>query len=72
MATRKKQISESRTKDQETQAEVFSFEDRVAMVDGIKKSTLGMTPEQKRRVVLIWSWMANDLDRVLSLNGGAR
>lgn len=36
------------------------------IVEGIQRSTAGMTLEQKWKVALIWSWMSVELARVLA------
>lgn len=36
------------------------------IVEGIQRSTAGMTLEQKWRVANIWSWMSKELARALT------
>lgn len=52
------------------QSEVVTDEEKADLVERIQRATRGMDIEELRWTIAAWEFMANDLRRVVALNGG--
>lgn len=49
----------------------LTHEDRAHLVDVIQETTRGFTDDQRLKIANNWEWMAQELRRVVAVNGGA-